>query len=170
MIKISKFESLQISGPSRVLSDSVFSFIVDVKRVSRASYGYFSTVMSIIEKRSGDVIKKNQRTLHPGKNIITYSDMDFIGPDKVYMTPHFQHIFRIQYMDKTWEHEFLPFSVSRDNLQIIFQQLWKIKENNFLDHVINLLDNPEKPKISKKIISKTLQQAQEFKTILEDYI
>ena len=73
-----QIESIEITGAKRVLKDSVFNFSIDIKGISRASYGDFSVVLSLIEKPSGRIIIENPEFLLPGKNTITYWGQDFL--------------------------------------------------------------------------------------------
>ncbi len=102
-----QLESITITGPKRVLKDSVFTFVVDVKGVSRASYGDFGVVVEIVEKDSGVLIIDRTDWISPGKNSFLYSGKVYsTGDNKVILNP-VEHIFRIHQLHNIWEYEFL---------------------------------------------------------------
>lgn len=108
-------ESITIDGPKRILYNSVFSFHVDVKGVSRASYGDFSVNISIVEKESGKIIAENPEYLLPGKNTVTWYGKEYgTGKNLITLKPGVPCVFRIQHVADTWEYEFLPVATVED--------------------------------------------------------
>ena len=102
-----ELKSITIDGPKQVLYNSVFSFHANAEGTSRASYGDFSVIISIVEKDTGRPVIEYPDYILPGKNTITWYPKEYgTGTTIFELKPNTSYLFRIQHVVDIWDYEF----------------------------------------------------------------
>jgi len=106
-----QLEAITITGPERVMNNSVFSFTVNVDGVSRATYGDFSVMFQVKQKESGIVVYDSPGYLNSGSNKVFFTGQQYsTSPNKLTLEANTPYVFKVFHANQSWDFEFLPVS------------------------------------------------------------